>query len=75
VHPQGWSLTSGAGKAESYHGYYFRVLKSPGPEAAGGALDYLVNDKMIGGFALVARPAESAANRFGVMEDSWATRR
>jgi len=49
----------GAGtKAEPYHGYYFRVLKSQGPDAAGGAFDYVVNGKMIGGFALVAWPAE-----------------
>jgi len=43
---------------EPYHGYYFRVLKSQGPAAAGGAFDYVVNGKMIGGFALVAWPAE-----------------
>jgi hypothetical protein len=47
-----------AGKTEPYHGYYFRVLKSQGPEATGGAFDYVVNGKMIGGFALVAWPAE-----------------
>ena len=45
-------------QAEPYHGYYFRVLKSQGPDAAGGAFDYVVNGKMIGGFALVAWPAE-----------------
>jgi len=47
-----------AGKPEPYHGYYFRVLKSQGPEATGGTFDYVVNGKMIGGFALVAWPAE-----------------
>ena len=41
-----------------YHGYYFRTLKAQGPDAEGGALDYLVGGKMIGGFALVAYPAE-----------------
>src|SRR6202044_594780 len=46
------------GKAVPYHGYYFRVLKSQGPDAGGGAFDYVVNGKMIGGFALVAWPAE-----------------
>ncbi|MGB9456948.1 MAG: DUF2950 domain-containing protein [Bryobacteraceae bacterium] len=45
-------------KSEPYHGYYYRVLKSQGPDAAGGAFDYVVNGKMIGGFALVAWPAE-----------------
>jgi hypothetical protein len=41
-----------------YHGYYFRILKAQGPDAPGGALNYVVNGKMIGGFALVAWPAE-----------------
>lgn len=45
-------------KQEPYHGYYFRILKAQGPDAAGGAFDYVVNGKMIGGFALVAWPAE-----------------
>ena len=41
-----------------YHGYYYRILKSQGPGAPGGAYDYLVDGKMIGGFALLAFPAE-----------------
>jgi hypothetical protein len=41
-----------------YHGYYFRVLTAQGSEASGGAFGYVVNGKMIGGFALVAWPAE-----------------
>jgi Protein of unknown function (DUF2950) len=41
-----------------YHGYYFKVLTRQGPSAEGGALDYVVQGKMIGGFALVAYPAE-----------------
>src|ERR1019366_7832637 len=45
-------------KPEPYHGYYFRVLRSQGPDAAGGAFDYVVKGKMIGGFALIAWPAE-----------------
>ncbi|MDR3719291.1 MAG: DUF2950 domain-containing protein [Bryobacteraceae bacterium] len=49
---------TGNKKPTPYHGYYFRVLKSQGPDAAGGAFDYVVNGKMIGGFALVAWPAE-----------------
>jgi hypothetical protein len=56
--PKAFAAAAGAGKAEPFHGYYFRVLKSQGPAAAGGALDYLVRGKMIGGFALVASPAE-----------------
>jgi hypothetical protein len=41
-----------------YHGYYFRILKAQGPDAPGGALNYVVKGKMIGGFALIAWPAE-----------------
>ena len=41
-----------------YHGYYFKVLKGQGPAAPLGELDYMVKDMMIGGFALVAVPAE-----------------
>jgi len=41
-----------------YHGYYFKILTKQGPDAHGGALDYVVNGKMIGGFGLVAYPAE-----------------
>jgi hypothetical protein len=41
-----------------YHGYYFKILTKQGPDAPGGALDYIVKGKMIGGFALVAYPAE-----------------
>jgi hypothetical protein len=41
-----------------YHGYYFKMLTKQGPAAAGGAADYVVNGKMIGGFALVAYPAQ-----------------
>jgi Protein of unknown function (DUF2950) len=41
-----------------YHGYYFRILKGQGPDAPGGALDYVVWGKMIGGFALIAWPAD-----------------
>ena len=41
-----------------FHGYYFKILTKQGPAAPGGELDYVVNGKMIGGFALVAYPAE-----------------
>jgi hypothetical protein len=41
-----------------YHGYYFKVLKGQGPAAPLGQLDYLIEGVMIGGFALVAVPAE-----------------
>ena len=48
-----------------YHGYHFRMLAAQGEHAAGGAYDYLVSDRMIGGFGLVAYPAEYGST--GVM--------
>ena len=48
----------GGGGRAPYHGYYFRILTKQGPAAPGGELDYIVHGKMIGGFALVAYPAE-----------------
>ena len=44
-------------RSEPYHGYYFKILKGQGPAARLGQLDYVVNGIMIGGFALVAVPA------------------
>jgi len=41
-----------------YHGYFYKILKEQGKNASGGARDYVVRGKMIGGFALVAYPAE-----------------
>jgi hypothetical protein len=46
-----------AGKPVPYHGYHYRILKRQGPDAPGGAYDYVAQGKMIGGFALVAYPA------------------
>lgn len=52
------SAAEAGGKTEPYHGYYFRVLKAQGPDALGGAFNYVVKGEMIGGFGLVAWPAE-----------------
>jgi hypothetical protein len=41
-----------------YHGYYYRILTQQGPNAPGGTLSYVVKGKMIGGYALLAYPAE-----------------
>jgi hypothetical protein len=41
-----------------YHGYYYKILTRQGPNASGGTLDYVVRGRMIGGFALVAYPAQ-----------------
>jgi hypothetical protein len=44
--------------AQPYHGYYFKILKGQGPAAPLGEMNYVVEGAMIGGFALVAAPAE-----------------
>ena len=41
----------------AYHGYYFHVLKGQGPAAHLGQMDYVIDNMMIGGFALIATPA------------------
>ena len=41
-----------------FHGYYFKILTRQGQNAPGGRYDYVINGNMIGGFALVAWPAE-----------------
>jgi hypothetical protein len=41
-----------------YHGYYFKILTAQGKHAPGGKYDYIINGRMIAGFALVAWPAE-----------------
>jgi DUF2950 family protein len=51
--------------ANPYHGYYFKIIRSQGKNAPGGAYDYVVRGKMIGGFAVVAYPAKYAVS--GVM--------
>jgi Protein of unknown function (DUF2950) len=45
-------------RAEPYHGYFFKILKGQGPAAPLGEMDFVVQGVMIGGFALVAAPAE-----------------
>lgn len=54
-----------AGPRVPYWGYYYRIVKAQGPSAPGGAYDYVVRGRMIGGFALIAYPAEYGAS--GVM--------
>jgi hypothetical protein len=54
-----------AGTVKPYHGYLYRMLRKQGRDAPGGAYDYIVNGKMIGGFALVAYPARYASS--GIM--------
>jgi hypothetical protein len=46
------------GAGEPFNGYRFKILLRQGSTAPGGAVDYVVDGNMIGGFALVAYPAE-----------------
>ena len=50
---------------QALHGYYFKILKGQGKDAEGGAFDYLVNGKMVLGFAMVAYPAQYGSS--GIM--------
>ena len=54
---EGYPTSAPAGKRVPYHGYYYRMLTGQGGDANGGAYDYLVDNRMVGGFALVAYPA------------------
>lgn len=49
-----------AAEGEGYFGYKFRILEGQGANIAGGKYDYVINDNMIAGFALVAWPAKYA---------------
>src|SRR5262245_14259867 len=56
---EGYELSPNpTGKPQPYHGYCYRMLKSQGANAPDGAMDYVINGKMIGGFAVVAYPAD-----------------
>jgi hypothetical protein len=66
----GYSAPNGVRRP--FHGYYFKILLAQGPDADEGAIDYVVQGMMIGGFALVAWPAEyrvSGIQTFMVNQD------
>jgi hypothetical protein len=50
------------GSPKPFHGYYFRILTQQGKSAPGGARNYVVNGKLIGGVALLAWPASYLAS-------------
>ena len=52
---EGYPITD---QRNPYHGYHYRILIRQGPNAPGGEIDYVVRGNMIGGFALVAYPAQ-----------------
>jgi hypothetical protein len=62
--PEGLAMAAASApgpERKAYHGYYFRVLTQQGPNAPGGAHKYVAAGAMIGGFALIAWPAEYGA--------------
>jgi hypothetical protein len=52
-------------KGDPYRGYHFRILTRQGKGAPGGAYNYVINGRMIAGFAMVAYPHDYG--RSGVM--------
>ncbi|MCW8892570.1 MAG: DUF2950 domain-containing protein [Deltaproteobacteria bacterium] len=62
---KGYSFGLNGGTDNPFHGYFFKILKSQGEHATGGAFDYVIGDKMILGFAMVAYPAKYGAS--GIM--------
>jgi hypothetical protein len=55
---EGYGAAPSSGKPTPFHGYYYRIIKSQGAHARGGAKEYVKDGKMNGGFAIVAYPAE-----------------
>src|SRR5206468_7602152 len=54
---EGYSASPTA-EPRPYHGYFYRILTAQGPSASGGAMDYEVNGRLVGGFAVIAWPAD-----------------
>jgi hypothetical protein len=59
---EGYHLKDHPTGPRAYHGYYYRILTSQGPAASGGPIDYVVKGHMIGGFGVIAWPAEYASS-------------
>ena len=55
---EGYESQGLGGKAQPYHGYFYRILKAQGAAAKGGAKSYLTDGQLTGGVALVAFPAQ-----------------
>jgi hypothetical protein len=65
AYAHGTGSTNKVGDPVPFNGYFFRILKSQGPHAPGGAKGYVVDGVMTGGFAFIAYPAEYRSS--GVM--------
>ncbi len=55
---QGYSIAATSEEPRPYHGYLYRILKAQGAAAIGGARDFMLGDRMIAGFAVIAYPAD-----------------
>jgi hypothetical protein len=62
---EGYGKGATSGKPQPYHGYHYRLLTSQGKNAPGGAYDYVIGGKLLGGFAVLAYPASYGTS--GVM--------
>jgi hypothetical protein len=62
---EGYKAAKSGEKQQPFHGYFYRFLTSQGKDAPGGAYDYLVGDKLLGGFGIVAYPSNYGVS--GVM--------
>ena len=58
-------LQGGVYRGAPFHGYIYRLLTRQGPAASGGAYNYVVNGELLGGFGMIAFPAEYGSS--GVM--------
>jgi hypothetical protein len=62
---EGYRAKAAGQGPSAFHGYHFRILEGQGKSAKGGAVEYVVNGEMSGGFALVAWPVHYDAS--GIM--------
>jgi hypothetical protein len=56
VHAEGYGGKTAEGEPQPFHGYRFKILTAQGASAPGGAYNYVINGRLIAGFALVAYP-------------------
>ena len=62
---EGYTKRKSGENPSPFHGYFYKILTAQGRNASGGAYSYLVHGKMIGGFALIAYPAQYGSS--GIM--------
>jgi hypothetical protein len=55
---EGYAKKTGKVNFAPFHGYFYKIIKAQGKNAAGGAYNYVVKGRMILGFSLVAYPAQ-----------------